>query len=314
AYTTLNLLNPLLLHSEFHPFVIVCERSSFTPQEVSIVGEQFVFMLSGSLDYFYDDVLYTLRPGDALYFNALVPHGPRTLHTGHAEYLTCFVTEAYAWFDMRLHFRGGSPLPPHLPSSRPLPQRLARKLRLVRLNRFELLETVSARAGLKVSTLAALEQGQVNPSAATLLRLAHAFNLPLQYFLDPTDYPHQACFTPVEARARAAVTSTQGNYRYALAQPLGAPLFFMPELHIYHRRAHLPPLATSPGQFFVFIIDGTCEFRCGDALFTLQPGDALTGYSRDPHGLTRLLTSHVSLLHITSDLAGMLATALEHMR
>lgn len=313
-YVSMNLRDPLFAHSEFNPFVIAFDRSTFSPQTATVVGEQFIFMLTGCLEYVYDDVVYTLRPGDAFYFNATIPHGPHKLHSRHAEYFTCFVTEGYAWFDMRMHFRGGSPLPPHLPSSRPLAQRIARKLRLVRLNRFELLETVSAHAGLKVSTVAAIEEGRVNPSAATLLRLAHAFNLPLQYFLEPTDYPHQACFITADARVRAAVAADDGVERYPLAQPLGLPLFFMPELRVYHRRRALPAPATASGQFFVFVLDGACEFRCGDAVYTLHVGDALTGYARDPHGVTRVLAPSVSLLHITSDMAGMVSSALDRLR
>lgn len=313
-YASISLCNPLFLHNEFTPFIIACDRATFTPQTATVVGEQFVFMLTGCLEYVFDDVVYTLRPGDALYFNAAIPHGPRALHTRHAEYLTCFVTEGYAWFDMRMHFRGGSPLPPHIPSSRPLLQRIARKLRLVRLNRFELIETVSAHAGLKVSTVAAIEDGRVNPSAATLLRLAHAFNLPLQYFLEPTDFPHQACFITADARVRAAVAADEGVECYPLAQPLGVPLFFMPELRVYHRRRTLPAPVSASGQFFAFVLDGACEFRCGDAVYALTTGDALAGYARDPHGVTRVLSTSVSLLHVTSDLAGMVSSALDRLR
>lgn len=313
-YVSINLRDPLFLHNEFNPFIIACDRATFSAQTATVVGEQFVFMLTGCLEYAYDDVVYTLRPGDALYFNATIPHGPQKLHARHAEYFTCFVTEGYAWFDMRMHVRGGTPLPPHIPSSRPLLQRIARKVRLARLNRFELVETVSARAGLKVSTVAAIEEGRVNPSAATLLRLAHAFNLPLQYFLEPTDYPHQACFITADARVRATSAADDGAERYPLAQPLGLPLFFMPELRIYHRRHALPAPAAASGQFFVLILDGACEFRCGDAVYALNTGDALAGYARDLHGVTRVLSASVSLLHITSDMAGMVSSALERLR
>lgn len=313
-YASLNLLDPLFMQNEFHPFIIACDRKSFSPQTVTVVGEQFIFMLTGCVEYRYDDVLYTLRPGDALYFNGTIPHGPQKLHTRHAEYFTCFVSEGYAWFDMRMHFRGGSPLPPHIPSSRPLAQRIARKLRMVRLNRFEVVETVSARAGLKVSTVTAIEEGRVNPSVATLLRLAHAFNLPLQYFLEQTDYPHQACFITRDARVRAAVPAENGVERYALAQPLGVPLFFTPELRVYHHRRALPPAASVSGQFFVFVVEGSCEFRCGDAVYVLNSGDALAGYGRDPHGVVRVLSPSALLLHITSDMAGMVSSALERLR
>jgi len=312
-YVSLNLRDPLFVRNEFNPVIIACDRSTFSPQTGTTVGEQFIFMLKGSIDYVYDDVVYCLHPGDALYFNAAIPHGPQKLHTRHAEYLTCFVVESYAWFDIRMHIRSDSPLPPHVPSSRPLIQRIARKLRHVRLNRFELLETTAAAAGLKLSTIAAIEEGRVNPSAATLLRLAHAFNLPLQYFLEPTDYPHQACFCTARARGHSVSSTRDGYECYPLAQPLGVPLFFMPELRVYQRRTPVPPPAAS-GQFFVFILGGACEFRCGDAVYTLAEGDALAGYARDAHGVTRLASPSVTVLHISSDMAGMVSAALDRLR
>ncbi len=313
-YASHNLRDPLFVRNEFNPVIIACARSTFGPQRATTVGEQFIFMLQGSIDYLYDDVVYRMRPGDALYFNAAIPHGPQQLHTRQAEYFTCFVVEGYAWFDMRMRVRGGSRLPPHVPSSRPLSQRIARKLRHVRLNRFEMLETTSANSGLKQSTITAIEEGRVNPSAATLLKLAHAFNLPLQYFLEPTDYPHEACFFTTDARVRSVAAEEGACERYPLAQPLGVPLFFMPELRVYHRGGALQAPASASGQFFVLVVDGSCEFRCGDEVCTLAAGDALTGYARDAHGLTRVLSPSATLLHITSDMAGMVSAALDRLR
>jgi quercetin dioxygenase-like cupin family protein len=42
-------------------------------------GVEFIFMLEGEVSYRHGDRTYTLLPGDSLFFDADVPHGPDEL-------------------------------------------------------------------------------------------------------------------------------------------------------------------------------------------------------------------------------------------
>ncbi len=51
-------------------------------------GEQFIFMMEGEMNYVCANREFTLRPGDCLYFNANIPHGPKVKRSKHARYLS----------------------------------------------------------------------------------------------------------------------------------------------------------------------------------------------------------------------------------
>jgi transcriptional regulator with XRE-family HTH domain len=42
-------------------------------------GVEFIYMLTGAVDYRHADIVYPLRPGDALFFDAAAVHGPERL-------------------------------------------------------------------------------------------------------------------------------------------------------------------------------------------------------------------------------------------
>ena len=51
------------------------------------VGEEFIFVLSGSMEVEFPSQRVTLKAGDALYFESHVPHRSRSLGRKHAEAL-----------------------------------------------------------------------------------------------------------------------------------------------------------------------------------------------------------------------------------
>jgi transcriptional regulator with XRE-family HTH domain len=56
-------------------------------------GDEFLFMLSGKLEFFIDGEIMTLGPGDAIYFNPRYPHRARALGKQEARYLAIFVED-----------------------------------------------------------------------------------------------------------------------------------------------------------------------------------------------------------------------------
>jgi len=57
-------------------------------------GEQFIFMMEGEMDYVCGNREFTLRPGDCLYLNARVPHGPKVKRSRRARYLVVHTVAA----------------------------------------------------------------------------------------------------------------------------------------------------------------------------------------------------------------------------
>ena len=66
--------------SEYHnkkmqPFLFVARKGEVIPHQLSHEGEEFVFVVEGSMKMQVGDTEYILKSGDSLYFNALHKHG-----------------------------------------------------------------------------------------------------------------------------------------------------------------------------------------------------------------------------------------------
>lgn len=70
------------------PYLITLTSESDTFRTFQHGGIETIFMLEGEVGYRHGDSLYTLRPGDTLFFDADAPHGPEVLKKLPARFLS----------------------------------------------------------------------------------------------------------------------------------------------------------------------------------------------------------------------------------
>lgn len=63
----------------FDPFLITIDHESEIFPSFEHPGVEFIYMLSGKIEYRHGDSTYVLEPGDALTFRGEVPHGPEKM-------------------------------------------------------------------------------------------------------------------------------------------------------------------------------------------------------------------------------------------
>lgn len=63
----------------FEPFLITIDHESETFPVFEHPGTEFIYMLEGCIEYRHGQNTYVLSPGDALTFEANIPHGPEKL-------------------------------------------------------------------------------------------------------------------------------------------------------------------------------------------------------------------------------------------
>ncbi|MEM8555110.1 MAG: XRE family transcriptional regulator [Pseudomonadota bacterium] len=90
-------LYELLGHSlrsnvQVEPFLITLDEGAETHVTFQHPGYEFIYMLSGEVTYRHGDQNYDMKPGDALYFDALAPHGPERMDALPATYLSIIIT------------------------------------------------------------------------------------------------------------------------------------------------------------------------------------------------------------------------------
>lgn len=70
------------------PYLIKLTEESDTFETFQHGGIETIYMLEGSVEYRHGPNIYSLRPGDTLFFDADAPHGPETLTKLPATYLS----------------------------------------------------------------------------------------------------------------------------------------------------------------------------------------------------------------------------------
>ena len=70
------------------PYMITLNDKSDTFPYFQHAGTEFIYMLDGAMGYRHGDRIYAMGPGDSLFFDAGVPHGPETLDTLPLHFLS----------------------------------------------------------------------------------------------------------------------------------------------------------------------------------------------------------------------------------
>lgn len=166
-----------------------------------------------------------------------------------------------------------------------------------RLRRLRNLKGLSLRAlaseiGVTASLLSQVENGQVNPSLDTLLRLAAGLATPVSYFF-PNDESHQETEQGPEPPERTASPVVRSAHRERLEFIDGViweNLLPHPEPDLewvvitYPPRApEPPPLLRHGGNDYGLVISGEVTVALGFEEYRLSPGDSIAFDATTPH-------------------------------
>jgi transcriptional regulator with XRE-family HTH domain len=69
------------------PCLITINKSNYKFPEFQHKGVEFIYMLEGSMDYYYGKKIYRFNKGDSLYFDSDTPHGPNKILTSECQFL-----------------------------------------------------------------------------------------------------------------------------------------------------------------------------------------------------------------------------------
>lgn len=150
------------------------------------------------------------------------------------------------------------------------------------------LQQLAAKTGFSTAVLSQIETHLVSPSLGTLIKLAHAFEVPVGHFLGEGEGAPFVIIRKDERKVVSRYASKEGvNYGYTY-ESLGAE---MKDRHMEPFIVSLEPAATAhteklsshEGEEFLYVLEGEMEVRLGKHTDVLYPGDSIYYHSRMPH-------------------------------
>lgn len=77
-------------NKKVQPLLMIAKKEEVIDHSLSHDGEEFVYVLEGSMKYKVGDVEYTLKEGDSIYFNSLLEHKIKPI-TDEVKYINVFI-------------------------------------------------------------------------------------------------------------------------------------------------------------------------------------------------------------------------------
>lgn len=154
-------------------------------------------------------------------------------------------------------------------------------------------------SGISKGMLSKLENGQVSPSLATLVRLSAALDVPVTAFFRGLDEERDVLFVKAGQGMDISHRGSGAGHRYQLLGNMRGPERRMePVLVTLMQRSEIFPLYQHAGTELLYVLSGSMVYGVGGAEYTLEAGDALQFDGEVSHGPRRLLMLPTQFLSI----------------
>lgn len=80
----------LPFEKDFEPYLMIIEEKKIDPRHNTFrhPGHELLFMLDGAMDYRHGGEVFHLKPGDSLYFEGSISHGPVAVYSPPVRFLS----------------------------------------------------------------------------------------------------------------------------------------------------------------------------------------------------------------------------------
>ncbi|WP_239031798.1 helix-turn-helix domain-containing protein [Paroceanicella profunda] len=160
---------------------------------------------------------------------------------------------------------------------------------------------LAAKAGLSVGALSKIENGLVSPSLSTLSAFSNALSVPIVHLFAGFDQPRGAMHVKAGEGVEIERQGTRAGQQYNLLGHIGATdsgVVVEPYLLTLTSESDTFPVFQHEGIEFIYMLEGTVEYRHGDSCYRLEPGDSLLFDADAPHGPETLLAFPIRYLSV----------------
>lgn len=179
---------------------------------------------------------------------------------------------------------------------------IGREVRAFRRKQEITVAELSATTGLSIGMLSKIENGNTSPSLTTLQTLANALAIPLTAFFRGFEETRMAVHTKSGEGVELERAGTRANHQYNLLGHIGANssgVIVEPYLITLSDQADIFPTFQHGGIETIYMLKGEVDYRHGDEVYPLKPGDTLFFDADAPHGpevLVKLPARYLSII------------------
>tara|TARA_R110002094_G_scaffold153682_7_gene141156 strand:+ start:4606 stop:5235 length:630 start_codon:yes stop_codon:yes gene_type:complete len=179
---------------------------------------------------------------------------------------------------------------------------IGREVRSFRRQQEITVAELSALTGISIGMLSKIENGNTSPSLTTLKSLANALSVPLTSFFRRFEESRQAVHTRAGEGVEIDRDGTRANHQYNLLGHIGSNasgVIVEPYLITLTEESDIFPTFQHGGIETIYMIEGEVDYRHGDDVHPLKPGDTLFFDADAPHGpemLVKLPARYLSII------------------
>ena len=180
---------------------------------------------------------------------------------------------------------------------------IGREVRAYRRQQEITVAELSTITGLSVGMLSKIENGNTSPSLTTLQSLANALSVPLTSFFRRFEESREAVHTPAGEGVEIERAGTRANHQYQLLGHIGSNasgVIVEPYLITLSDQSDIFPTFQHGGIETIYMLEGEVEYRHGEEVHSLKPGDTLFFDADAPHGPDKLVKLPARYLSVIS--------------
>lgn len=158
---------------------------------------------------------------------------------------------------------------------------------------------LARQADLSPGMLSKIENGQTSPSLSTLQNLARALNTPITALFRKFEEQRDATFVKAGQGLAIDRRGTKAGHDYALlGHSIGKQLAVEPYLITVTEMKEVNPTFQHAGFEFLYLLEGAVDYRHGQKVYEMEPGDSLFFDAEAPHGPEALRRLPIRMLSI----------------
>ncbi len=179
---------------------------------------------------------------------------------------------------------------------------IGKKIRTLRKEAGLVLQDLSDRTGLSKPLLSQIEKEVVSPPIATLLKISKALHVNISYFFQNSEPEERIVLVRKDESkkvdSRSFGREESGYYYEALAYKKAKKS--MEPFLVEFKRKRIDRLSffSHEGEEFIYLLEGTLEFRTENQQYILHPGDSLYFDSSIPHAYRSLERKNAKALTV----------------